>query len=152
MLLIIAILIFALASPYKIRLFNIADSFGLLLFVFKFVVAEYRDILNSIIAASFLLYFIIFMYCKLTLKLNCRYSRKLKAIADKMTVNSNNLHIEREAGDIEDNLPDRMVNPEGYRRLSEVNKEQTTNKVRFPHMASPSDSLMTTNCMKSPSC
>ncbi len=72
------------------------------------------------------------MCCKLILKLNCRYSQKLKAIADKMTVNSNNLHIEREAGYIEDNLPDRIVNPEGYRLLSEVNEEtqQATNNVR----------------------
>ncbi len=131
-LLLLTLLIFALTSPYKNRLFNYTDSFGWLLLVFKLIVTEYRDVFNTIIGAYFLLYFIILICCKLILKLNCRYSRKLKAIADKMTVNSNNLHIEREAGDIEDNLPDRMVNPEEYRLLSEVNKEtqQATNNVR----------------------
>ncbi len=51
---------------------------------------------------------------------------------------SDNHFIKREAGDNEDNVPDRMVNPEGYRQFSEVNKEthQTTNN---QHMASHND-------------
>ncbi len=123
---------FALASPYKNKLFNITDSFALLLIVCKVCIRKYQHVFDTIIAAYLLLYFIALMCCKLTLKLNCRYSQKLMAIADKMSVKSNDHRIEREAGDIEDNLPDRMVNPEGYRLLSEANKEtqQMTNNVR----------------------
>ncbi len=129
---ILILFIFALASPYKNRLFNITDSFAWLFIACRVCVSEYDGVITTIVAAYFLLYFIVLVCCKLTLKLNCQYSQKLMAIADKMSTKSDNHRIEREAGDTEDNLPDRMVNPEGYRLLSEVNKEtqQTTSSVR----------------------
>ena len=52
-----------------------------------------------------------------------------KILADNMAQNSNNPHtVERpkETCDADINLPDRDVNPEGYRLLSEFNNEHLT--------------------------
>ncbi len=71
-----------------------------------------------------LIYFIGYVHCKVIFKLNCRYSRKLKAFADNLTGNYNNPRIEREdCGSDEGTLPDRLLNPERYtcRQLSEEN-------------------------------
>ncbi len=78
------------------------------------------------------MYFIVYVSCKLILKLNCRCSRKLKVLADKMSGNGTTPHIKREAVGDED-IPDIVVNPEGYRLLSEVDDEpQTLNTASTP--------------------
>ncbi len=56
---IFALLILALACPYKNRLFIITDSFGPLLFVCRFCVSEYRDVFSTVITGYFLLHFIV---------------------------------------------------------------------------------------------
>ncbi len=118
--------IFVLASPYKNRLFNVIDGFGLTLIALRICIPEYKDVFNTISGVYLLVYFVTYLSCKLILKLNCQCSRKLKTFADKVSGNWTIPHIEREAVGVEDRFPDRVVNPEGYRLLSEVDDEPQT--------------------------
>ncbi len=118
--------IFVLASPYKNRLFNIADGFGLALLALRICIVEYRAVFNTIGGFYLVVLIIVIASCKVILKLNCRCSRKLKALADKMTGNGTIPQIEREIVGVEESFPDRVVNPEGYRLLSEVDNEPQT--------------------------
>ncbi len=123
-LLTIAVLfIFVLASPYKNKLFNVVDGFGFALFALRICIPEYKDIVNPIGVVYLIVYFVVYVSCKLTLKLNGQCSRKLKALADNMSGNGTIPNIEREAVGVEESFPDRVVNPEGYRLLSEVDDE-----------------------------
>ncbi len=111
--------IFALASPYKNRLFNVVDGFVLTLIALRLCIIDYKKLLNIIGGVYLIVYFAVYLSCKLILKLNCHCSRKLKTLADKMSGTGTIPHIEREAVGEED-IPDRVVNPEGYRLLSEM--------------------------------
>ncbi len=115
-LLISYLFIFTLASPYRSRLFNIVDSFGITLVAIRLCLSKYRDIFNVVGLVYIALYFVVLICCKIILILNCHCSRKLKALVEQMSGVSEMLPpIEREAGDEEANLPDRLVNPDGYR-------------------------------------
>ncbi len=103
---IVTLFIFVLASPYKNRLFNIVDGFGLTLIALWVCITEYKHLLNTIGIDYLLVYLIVFISCKVILKLDCPCSRKLKALADKLSGNITTLHIEREAVDIEESFPD----------------------------------------------
>ncbi len=127
LLLILALFIFALASPYKNRWFNILDSLWITLLACKLCAPEYRGIFKKILGLYFILYFFTLVCCKIVLSLNCCCCQKLKALADRMSSVSDVRPIEREAGGVEGNLPDRRANPDGYRRLSETEKPDTLN-------------------------
>ena len=63
------------------------------------------------------LYFAVYILSKILLKVRCRCFLKLKSFVDRVTdeqsVQTN--RVDGQGGD----LPDRLVNPEGYRLLSE---------------------------------
>ncbi len=124
---ILLLFIFALASPYKNRLFNILDTFAIMLFACRLCFTEYRDVLNTICAVYFTLYFVALVCCKIVLSLNCCCCQKLKALADWVSGVSDAQPIERETGGVEGNFPDRRANPDGYRRLSEMDESEILN-------------------------
>ncbi len=90
--------VFALASPYKNRLFNILDSFGIMLLACRLCSTEYRDVLNTIGGVYVTLYFVTLVCCKIVVSLNCCCCQKLKALADMMSGISESVSrpIERE--------------------------------------------------------
>ncbi len=124
---VVALFIFALASPYKNRWFNILDSLWITIFACRLCAPKYRGILNAIIGLYFILYFVTLVGCKIVLSLNCCCCQKLKALADRMSVVSDARPIETEAGGVEGNLPDRWADPDGYRRLSEMEEPDPLN-------------------------
>ncbi len=116
--------IFLFVSPYKNRCFNLLDSLGVTVAILRVcVLFRYRDVLNIIIGVFLIMYFCVFISCKIILKLNRRCSRKLKELADKLSRNRTIARIEREPVGMEDSLPDRVLNPEGYRRLHNTLEE-----------------------------
>ncbi len=121
----VAVVIFALASPYKNRLYNVLETCGLTLIACRLCFLENRDIFNVACWVFFSAYFIGFACCKIVLTLNCQGSRKLKAFANKAFGNSVS-SLARRVGDTGNCkcLPDRVENPEGYRLLSEIPEER----------------------------
>ncbi len=116
---IIALFIFSFTSPNKSRVLNFIESFGLTVLVCRVCITQYHGVFNVIGMVSITLYPFVLIYCKIVLSLNCCCSQKLKALADRMSGVSDFQPIESEIGDEEENLPDRLVNPDGYRLLSE---------------------------------
>ena len=124
--LIISSFIFIFVSPYKNRVFNFFDSFGLMIVVMRFTVGG-KNLFNVICICYCVIYFSVYVCCKIIFKLNFQCFQKLKMFADKMAQSSNNPHSlerSRETCDVEANLPDRMVNPEGYRQLTEADENE----------------------------
>ncbi len=121
--------IFALASPYKNRLFNILDSLGITLLTCSLYSTEYRDVLNAICGVYFTLYFVTLVCCKIVFSLNCCCCQKLKALVDQMFGVSDARPIETEAGGVEGNLVDRQVNPDGFRLLAEMEEPNNDSSV-----------------------
>ena len=118
----VGILLFVFCRPYKKNLFNILDSF---FFLFVLLLNS-TDHWNSgmsysecaiLLAVVLVLYFIVFILSKILLKVQCRCFLKLKAFVDRMT-DEQKVQTNREEGQGGD-LPDRLVNPEGYRLLAE---------------------------------
>ncbi len=122
---IVAVVIFALVSPYKNRLRNVLETCGLTLIACRLCFLDSLDIFNVACGVFFLAYFIGFACCKIVLKMNCQGSRKLKAFADKAFGNSVS-SLARRVGDTGNCtcLPDRVENPEEYRLLSEIPEER----------------------------
>ena len=110
----IALLLFALCRPYKKNLFNILDSIWMLLYLLRLLGFH---IFGTVGAIILLLYFIVYILSKILLKVRCRCILKLKSFVDRMT-EEQIVKTNREDGQGGD-LPDRLVNPEGYRLLSE---------------------------------
>ena len=110
------ILFFVFCRPYKKNLFNMLDSFFFLFIVFQYN-NQYDHYSKIALALVLLFYFIVYILSKILLKVQCRWFLKLKSFVDRMTdeqkVQTN--REDRQGGD----LPDRLVNPEGYRLLSE---------------------------------
>ncbi len=122
------LLAMAIMRPYKSRVFNAIDiiflSVGVILFSSP---PSYWGYMLKAGIIILIVYFLGYVHCVIVFKLNCQYSRKLKAFADKLAGNYNNPRIEREdCGSDEGTLPDRVLNPERYtcRRLSEVDEEE----------------------------
>ncbi len=122
------LLAMAIIRPYKSRVFNAIDIIFLTVTAIIFSSPQsYRGDMLIAGIIILLIYFIGYVHCVIIFKLNCQYSRKLKEFAGKLAGNYNNSRIEREdCGSDEENLPDRVLNPERYtrRRLSEVNEEE----------------------------
>ena len=109
------ILLFVLCRPYKKNLFNILDSFFFLLVLLKSLL--YGSTITTLLRAALVLYFVVYLLSKILLKVQCPCFLKLKSFVDRMT-DEQNVQTNREDGQGSD-LPDRLVNPEGYRLLSE---------------------------------
>ncbi len=124
---ILLLFVFALASPYKNRSFNIFDSFGIMLIACRLCIKDYADVLNAIIGLYSILYIVTLVCCKIVLSLNCCCCQKLKTMAGRMSSVSDARPIEREAGGVDGNLPDRRANPDGYSHLSEMEEPVTLN-------------------------
>ena len=107
----IALLLFAPCRPYKKNLFNILDSISILLYLLKVLGFH---IFGTVGAVILVLYFIVYVLSTILLKVQCRCFLKLKSFVDRMT-DEQSVQTNREDGD----LPYRLVNPEGYRLLSE---------------------------------
>ena len=110
----VVILLFVFCRPYKKNLFNILDSLLFLIVLLQFEKKEYPAILLSVVL---MVYFIVYILSKIILKAQCRCFLKLKSFVDQLT-DEQNIQTIREDGQGGD-LPDQMVNPEVYRRLSE---------------------------------
>ena len=110
----VVILLFVFCRPYKKNLFNILDSF---FFLFALLNVMIVNLSVYLLAAVLVLYFIVFILSKILLKVQCRCFLKLKAFVDRVT-DEQKVRTNREDGQGGD-LPDRLVNPEGYRLLSE---------------------------------
>ena len=110
----IGLLLFALCRPYKKNLFNIFDSLCLLLLTF---ISLQEHSFICMLAIVLLLYSIMYTLSKILLKVQCRCFLKLISFVDRVT-DEQNVQTNREDGQGGD-LPDRLVNPEGYRLLSE---------------------------------
>ncbi len=77
---------FALASPYKNRLFAIFDSLGIALIACRFCAPEYyQDALNACGEVYLILYFVTLVCCMIVFSLNCCCCQKLKTLADRMS-------------------------------------------------------------------
>ena len=114
----VAILLFVFCRPYKKNLFNILDSFFFLIVLVRMLQKAIATIrIDFLFAVVLLLYFVVYILLKVLLKVQCRCFLKLKSYVDRMT-NEQNVQTNREDGQGGD-LPDRLVNPEGYRLLSE---------------------------------
>ena len=105
------LLLFALCRPYKKNLFNILDSIWMLLYLLEL---QGFHIFGTVGIIILLLYFIVYVLSKMLLKVQCRCFLKLKSFMDRMT-DEQSVQTSRGDGD----LPYRLVNPEGYRLLSE---------------------------------
>ncbi len=116
---IVALFIFSFTSPNKCRVLNFIESFGLTVLGCRVCITQYQGVFNVIGTVSITLYPFALICCKIVLSLNCCCSQKLKALADRMSGISDARPIESEVGDEEENLTDRLVNPDGYRLLSE---------------------------------
>ena len=114
---IILFFLFALCHPYKKNLFNILDSLLLLFISLQYVNHFFQSVLNLIASVLLLLYFIVYILSKTLLKVQCRCFLRPKSFVDRMT-DEQNVQKNREDGQGGD-FPDRLVNPEGYRLLSE---------------------------------
>ena len=119
-----ALLLFALSRPYKNNIFNILDSVLLSLLVASFTVLESTvEVIGPVLP---LLYFFVYVMCKILLKMKCQCFLKFKDFVDQMTGDHkllNNREVQGN-GQAEDNdLPDRMINPEEYGLLSEENED-----------------------------
>ena len=112
----VVILLFVFCRPYKKNLFNILDSFFFLFVLLQNSGMSY-SVCTLLLAALLLLYIIMYILSKILLKVQCRCFLKLKAFVDRMT-DEQKVQTNREEGQGGD-LPDRLVNPEGYRLLSE---------------------------------
>ena len=110
----VGILLFVFCRPYKKNLFNILDSLLLLIVLLKFEEMEYTPILLSLLL---MVYCIVYILSKILLIVQCRCFLKLKSFVDRMT-DEQKVQTNREDGQGGD-LPDRLVNPEGYRLLAE---------------------------------
>ena len=110
----IALLLFALCRPYKKNLFNILDSIWMLLYLLELQGFHHFDTIGSVILVS---YFIMYILSKILLKVQCQCFLKLKLFVDRVT-DEQIVQTNRGGGQGGD-LPDRLVNPEGYRLLSE---------------------------------
>ena len=109
----VGILLFVFCRPYKKNLFNILDSF-FFLFVILMYVHDYRGIALAVVL---MFYFMVYILSKILLKVQCRCFLKLKSFVDRITVEQK---VQTNRGDGEGgDLPDRLVNPERYRLLSE---------------------------------
>ena len=75
------------------------------------------------LAVVVLLYFIVYILSKILLKVQCQCFLKLKSFLDRMT-DEQSLQTNRDDGQGGD-LPDRLVNPEGYRLLSELTTQRS---------------------------
>ncbi len=114
--------LFAVAAPYKNRLFNVLDSLGITLLTCRLCAPDYRDIFNVICGVYLSLYLVALVSCKIVFSLN-----SCKTPADRVSEVSDARPIEREAGGVDGSLPDRLVNPDGYRRLSETEEPDNSN-------------------------
>ncbi len=112
---------FALAFPYKSKLFNIVDTFEPTLMMCRFCILEYRGLFSVIGIVWIAVYLLVYLSCITTLTLKCWCHQKLKVLARKLDCEVNDLHIEREGEHIQSRLPDRMVNPNAYGLLSGTN-------------------------------
>ena len=111
------ILLFVLCRPYKKNLFNILDSFFFLLALLQHYQALSYDTITILFAVVLLLYFVVHVLSKVLLKVQCQCFLNLKSFVDRVT-DEQILQTNREETQGSD-LPDRLVNPEGYRLLSE---------------------------------
>ena len=112
----VGILLFVFCSPYKKNLFNILDSFFFLI-ILLWNSGTDHSVYTILLAVVLVLYFIVFILSKILLKVQCRHFLKLKAFVDRVT-DEQKAQTNREGGQGGD-LPDRLVNPEGYRLLAE---------------------------------
>ena len=112
----VAILLFVFCRPYKKTLFNILDSFFFLMVLVRMLQNAIAT-KNTPFAVVLALYFVVYILSKILLKVQCRCFLKLKSYVDRMT-DEQIVQTNREDGQGGD-LPDRLVNPEGYRLLSE---------------------------------
>ena len=113
---IVGVLLFVFCRPYKKNLFNILDS-SLFLFVLLLNSGTDHSVCTLLLAVVLVLYFIVYILSKILLKVQCRCFLKLKAFVDRVT-DEQKVQTNREEGQGGD-LPDRLVNPEGYRLLAE---------------------------------
>ena len=112
----VAILLFVFCRPYKKNLFNILDSFFFLMVLVRMLQNAIAT-KNTPFAVVLALYFVVYILSKILLKVQCRCFLKLESYVDRMT-DEQNVQTNREDGQGGD-LPDRLVNPEGYRLLAE---------------------------------
>ena len=112
----VLIVLFVFCRPYKKNLFNMLDSFFFLFIVFQYN-NQYDHYSKIALAVVLLFYFIVNILSKILLKVQCRCFLNLKSFVDRMT-DEQKVQTNREDGQGGD-LPYRLVNPEGYRLLSE---------------------------------
>ncbi len=126
---------FSIASPYKSRLFNFLDSFGIaILACIAGCHSKSPNTFTTIGTMYVLLYFVTLVFCTIALKLNCQCFHKLKALLDRLNGCNERPNIER----ANENLPDRVTNPERYNQLIETSQEHC------PQMLSVSTSTSST--------
>ena len=120
-----ASLFLALSQPYKESLFNFFDG-SLLAFLAVAMLAIVQNIYissvpNEVVYAIFMLplfYLILFVVCRIALHTNLRH-RKLGAVMERFT--AYHTACEQECHEEEQDVPDRLINPEEYRDLLSVN-------------------------------
>ena len=112
----VTIMLFVFSRPYKKNIFNILDSFFFLFVLFLRMGIDYNTV-TTVFGIVLLLYFVVYILSKILLKVQCRCFLKLKSFVDRVT-DEQKVETNREDAQGGD-LPDRLVNPEGYRLLSE---------------------------------
>ncbi len=110
---------FSLASPYKNKFFNVFDSFWMAFTACRIATATGRDVMNVLGVVLLVMYLISYICWKIASQLNCQCFQRLNLLINRLCTYDNNQHIQRDSSDVQGNLPDRVVNPEGYRLLSE---------------------------------
>ena len=108
----VGITLFVFCRPYKTNMFNILDSFFFLFVLLQ----DFHHRIWIALAVVLIFYFIVYILSNILLKVQCRCFLKLKSFVDRMTDEQKaQIRDDGQGGD----LPDRLVNPEVYRLLSE---------------------------------
>ncbi len=120
----VSLLLIAIVSPYKSRLFNAIDIFLFTFIAFRIWLGPtLKDILDILGVVLLVLMFILYVFLRFLSRSNCRCLLRLNLF----NMHKSNQHTDREPSgiDVENNIPDRLLNPEQYRPLSECPAESS---------------------------
>ena len=128
---VVRLFIFSLASPYKSKLFNILDSFGLTLVALRLCGAQFKDVFNTIGIVYLVSFYITLVCCKIIVMSKYCCSQKLKVLFEQMYgAHRTALPTKTQTNDLEASLPHRLESQDSYRSLSEVNDQEETQSVQ----------------------
>lgn len=118
---------FALASPYKVRFFNLLDSLWIALTTYIFISGPetYTRVMYALGTLALYAYLIAYIFCRIVFRLRFRYCQTFKKFAEKIAgVQHRNIKHSTSQSSLEENFPHRMLNPEHYALLDD-DDEQT---------------------------